>query len=546
MTRLIVLLLRDRGGGTGVLVAALLPFLIGMAAFAVDLGAAGLDARRLQGIADGAAIAAATNPANAQALADATVTAAGFRRVITVAVTPGRFDASRPLGDRFVADAAAPQAVRVSLSTQSPTFFARIFGIGSMAIRRSATASQTNLAAFSIGSWLASVQGGVLNALLGALTGSTVSLSVMDYNTLAGTQIDLLDYIDALHATAGLKAGTFDDTLDAQVTTPQLLDALADALPASAGAQASAIHGIAAHAGPTTASLSSLIDLGAIGRQSGGGRGVAKVDALTLLSMLAQIANGNRQVQLDLGASIAGLAQTRIWLAIGQRPQNSPWLTVTASGTPIIRTAQMRLYVEASLANVSLPGLGSLVALKVPLYVELASAEAKLNAIDCSADRAVTIDARPSPGQAAIATIDPARLNDFSRPVPQSTATILDTLLLDVDAQATIDLGAAQPWQPVRFTQDDIDRGTTRTVSGGTLAQGIAASLMSKIALTVRLIGLPINLSPLLQALGQQLTLLAPLLDGLIDTVTGLVGLHLGQADVRATGVRCGMPSLVA
>lgn len=545
MTRSSAALIRDRRAGTGLLVAALLPVLIGMAAFAVDLGAAQLEARRLQGIADSAAMAAATSPASAQAAAAAVVAAARFPHAVTVTATPGIYDATRALRQRFTAGTQGAQAARVTLAARSPTFFARIFGIRSTEIRRSATATQTNLAAFSIGSGLASLKGGIANSLLSALTGSSVSLSVMDYNALAGARIDLLDYIDALRTGASLQAGSYDSTLDAQVTTPQLLNALADALPAADAGQASAIRGIAAHVGPTSVQLSSLIDLGPLGSQAEGGHGVARVDALALLSAIAQIGNGGRQVQIDLGASVAGLSQTRVWLAIGQRPANSPWLTVTATGTPIIRTAQMRLYIEASLVNLSLPLLGTLAAIKVPIYVELASAEAKLDAIDCSASRSVTLDARPSPGQAAVATIDPARLNDFSRPVPLSTATILGTPLLAVDARANLDLGAAQNWQPVRFTQGDIDSGTWKSVSSDALVGGIAASLIAKIQLTVRLIGLPIDLSPLLQAIGQQLNILAPLVDNVIDTVTGLVGLHLGEADVRVTGLRCGTAALV-
>jgi len=547
MIRLLGDLARDRRAGTGILIATALPLMIGMAAFAIDFGAAQLETRRLQGVADNAALAATADPANAQIAAAAAVAGSGLPRAATVTATTGRYDPSRPLGQRFTANAADPQAVRVTVEEKNPTFFARVFGIGSVTLRRSATASQTNLAAFSIGSRLASMQGGVLNALLSGLTGSSVSLSVMDYNTLAGAQIDLLDYLDALRTRASLTAGTYDDTLDAQVTTPQLLNALADALPSGNAAQASAIRGIAAHAGAAKVALSDLIDLGPVGNQGSGGRGIAKVDALTLLSMLAQIGNGNRQVQLDLGTSVAGITQTRVWLAIGQRPGQSPWLTVTASGTPIIRTAQMRLYVEATLANLSLPLVGSLAAIKVPLYVELAGAEARLDAIDCSGGRTVTIGARPSPGEAAIATIDPSKLNDFSKPVPQSTARLLHVALLaDVDAMTSIDLGSAEPWQQLRFSQNDIDQGTIKTVSSGKLTGGIAASLISGVKLSATFLGiLPIDLSPLTKAVGQQLAILAPLLDTLIDAVTGLVGVHLGQGDVRVTGLRCGAATLV-
>ncbi len=539
-------LARNRSGGVATIVALMMPVIVGMTAFAVDIGAAQLETRKLQGIADAAAIAAAADPSHAQTAAQASVNAAGWPRQIQVAAVSGRYDPTLAQGQRFAADASSSAAVRVTLNAQSPTYFAQVLGYDGVPIRRSATAAQTNVAAFSIGSRLAALQGGVVNSFLSALTGSSVSLSVMDYNSLAGAQIDLLSFLDALHTNANLSAGTYDDTLDAQVTTPQLLSALADSLPASNAAQAAAIRGIALHAGPTKVSLSSLIDLGPLGQQGSGGKGMASVDALTMLTTLAQIGNGQRQVQLDLSASVLGLAQTKVWLAIGQRPSQSPWITVTASGAPIIRTAQTRLYVETSTANLSLPGLGTLAQVKLPLFVELSSAEAKLNKIECGASRAATIDARPSPGQAAIAAIDTSKLNDFTTPLTQSPARILDTLLIDVDGQATINLGQAEAWQALRFDQSAIDAGEIKTVSSGTLTQSIAASLVSRLQLTPRVIGLPIPLAPLTQAVGQQLAVLAPVLDTLLDTTTGTLGVHFGQADVRVTGLRCGTPSLVA
>jgi uncharacterized membrane protein len=42
------------------------------------------------------------------------------------------------------------------------------------------------------------------------------------------------------------------------------------------------------------------------------------------------------------------------------------------------------------------------------------------------------------------------------------------------------------------------------------------------------------------------LTPLAPALDGVVDQVTQLLGVHVGQADLRVDGVRCGKPTLVA
>ncbi len=75
----------------------------------------------------------------------------------------------------------------MDLTGQANVYFSTVFtGKRQVSVTRHATAAQAQLASFSIGSGLASVQGGAANALLSALTGSQVSLSVMNYNGLVG------------------------------------------------------------------------------------------------------------------------------------------------------------------------------------------------------------------------------------------------------------------------------------------------------------------------------------------------------------------------
>src|SRR3546814_8511936 len=98
--------------------------------------------------------------------------------------------------------------------------------------------------------------------------------------------------------------------------------------------------------------------------------------------------------------------------------------------------------------------------------------------IDCPAPdaRTVTLGARTNPGHAAIARIDPAQLDDFGTPVTLHPAKVLDTLLLDIEARADIDLGAAESWQSVRFEEADIAAGTPKSVERGSAVGGVAQS----------------------------------------------------------------------
>lgn len=113
-------IVRDRKGGVNLLFAVALPLMLGMSAFAVDLGSAALETRKLQGIADAAALAAANDPQNAQALAQASVAASGWSRTITVTATPGTYTRTNAPTARFAAGGASPDAVKVRLETASP------------------------------------------------------------------------------------------------------------------------------------------------------------------------------------------------------------------------------------------------------------------------------------------------------------------------------------------------------------------------------------------------------------------------------------------
>ncbi|HVI99787.1 MAG TPA: pilus assembly protein TadG-related protein [Sphingomonas sp.] len=541
-------LARNRRAGVGVIVALAMPVAIGAAALAIDIGSATLATRRLQGVADAAALAAATDPAHAQAAAERAVAASHFDLPVTVATSTGsyRADTSIAPGDRYTADTTPADAARVTLTADTPTFFGAIFGHRAIRIARSATAAQARMASFAIGSRLASLDGGVLNALLSGLTGSTVSLKLLDYRALAGADVDLFAWLDALRTQAHLSAGSYDELLGTQVSVGDALAAAASVTPDSAAAEA--LRTLAAQVGDAAMPLDRLIDLGPMGGASAGPEGLARINALSLISTLLERSSAERRIRLDLGASVAGLASTSVTVALGEPAEQSPWVAIGDTGAPIVRTAQARIYVEATAGTAALPGLGGLASIRLPLYVELASAEARLDAIDCPvpSQRTVTLGARTNPGRAAIARIDPAALDDFTTPVALHPAKVLDTLLLDVEARADIDLGAAEQWQSVRFEEADIASGATKSVASSSAVGGVAQSLTQNVTLTPVLAGLPLPVGPLLGAVGGQLDLLAPAVDTLVNVVTGAAGVHYGEADVRVTGAKCGIPRLVA
>lgn len=526
-----------------------MPVLIGAGALAVDVGSVQLETRRLQGLADSAALAAATNLPNAQSRADALVADAGWGRDFAVIATPGRYvgDPAIASTERFTPGATPVNAVQVALETRSPTFLARIFGTRDVAIGRRARAARIDLAAISVGSRLAALDGGLVNQYLSALTGSNVSLSIADYNALAGAEIDLLAFVDALNTTADLELGSYDRILESDVTMPQIVEAIGMASADDALAQALLARIAAGMNAGDTVNLSTLIDLGPVGAQDRAAAGMVKVNALAMLTSVLQLANGERQVALDLGAGIPGLAHSRVWLAVGQRPEGSPWIAIGDGGQPIVRTAQVRVYLKTRLADVSLPGLGSLVGINVPLFVELAEAEARIDAIACPTPGTARVDvgARPGLGTVALGEVDTRRLDDFSHAMTIQHTKLVDTLLVDVEARGVLALGSAEPWQRMSFSSAQIGSSEPQTVSSGAAVQGLSASLIRSTTLTPRVLGLPIPTGPLISGVGQTLTAAAPALDGLVNLATGTLGVRYGQADIWVNGVRCGQPVLV-
>ena len=537
---------RERRGGVGVFVACAMPLFAAFAAFAIDFGTVHLDARRLQGVADAAALAAAGDPAQADTAARALV-AASWTQAAVVRTIPGRFraDTRVAIAQRFVPDAHG-DAAQVQVATESPTFFAKVFGISSVRIVRQATAQRRAAASFSVGSRLVGVEGGVLNALLSALTGRTITLGVLDHRALIQSDVDLFQLLDRVALRAGLSVTNYGELLAAEVRVSDVFGALGDALNASGqGNAANAVGRIVAALGGQTIRLGALIDAGPLARQASGGSGVARVPVLPLVTTVLQT-GGARRLSLDLGATMPGLASTKLLVAIGERAPSSPWLAVTEQGDTVVRTAQARIYARARLAPTLLPGLSSLASIDLPLFVETASAEARLTKIECRASPpAVTIEGRVGPVEAAIGTVDESRLGDFSRPVVPSAARILDTPLVDVVGSSRVTLGAAEPWQARRFTRAMIDGAQVETIRASTLVQGIATSLIAHASLSANLIGIPIPIDPLLRAVGTSLSGVAAPIDGLLSAVTGGVGLGIGEADLRVNGLRCGSAVLV-
>lgn len=530
--------IKDNRGAISIITALLVFVLLGVTAGAVDFGNVFLRSRQLQGMADLAAMAAASNLPRAEDAALATARANAWTAPLSAEVRTGiyRPQATLAIDNRFVPEQGpAINAVKVTLKSSADLFFASVFlGRTSLPLARTATAARAEAASFSIGSRLLSLQGGAANAVLSALTGSSVNLQVADYNALASAQVDLFRYCDALKTRLDLKAASFNQTLSTSMTTSQALKGIADVLASdgrTSAAQAMRALAVAA-TGNQKIALGSLITLGPYGDQDylspNGG------------------AQGGHQVQFNLASGVPRLTKITATLAIGERPANSPWIAVTDKTDVIVRTAQARLYIDAQILPLG-SVLSSIASLHVPIYVELASAQARLSSIQCDRpDSVVTLSVAPSIGQAAIADIKTGKLSDFSSALALDDAALIDTGLIQVTGKAGLPLGG-QTWKEVGFSTADIAAGTAKTVKTtdlmATLFSGLAGSLDPKVKLS--LLGLGLGLGPVKAAVNHSLAAVASPLDAVVNSLTGILGLGLGEADVRVNAVRCNAVALV-
>jgi uncharacterized membrane protein len=558
--------LRSTSGNVATLTALLMPAALALAAFAVDQGSLYLERRQQQNLTDLAAIAAAADmeePGTAAEALFAANSVTGLKLLTepgltgpgetglpdTLLVETGRYAAvpGIAVADRFQAGAAPANAARVTVRRLGTTFFAGNL-LPNPLIGTTAIASASNEAAFSVGSRLASLNGGILNQLLGSLLGTDLSLSVMDYNALLGADVDLLGFLDALAGKAHIEAGTYGEVLQSDVSVGQFVSALAEISPnpdASAALKAVAAGLVSSD---LTIPLSHFISLGPVGKLALGTKAsglAATANLMSVLSAGAALADGKHQVALDLDAGLPGIAGVTVDLAIGEPPQNSPWFSIGEKGA-IVRTAQTRLSLVVYVGG---PGglLGA--SIRVPIYLELAFAEAQLTDVACPTGRPdslhVTVDARPGVAEAWLGEVDTAGMKNFAKTPPVLPARLVKAPLVTVTGTAHATISNPSPTR-LEFSASDIKKGAVKSVSTHNFTGSLFRSLLGDLHLDIKVAGIGLSLPGVLNnTLTNVLGAASPGIDTLLDNVLAALGIKLGEADIRVTGGLCGRSVLV-
>lgn len=550
----------DRSGNMSLLFAGAMTLAAGLGAFAIDEASLFQQRRAAQSGADLAAMAAAARPADALALARASLEAAGLIEAgvplaqltdigqpTHLVVETGRYSPDPGLAPeaRFSPGGAGANAVRIRLVTTGRLYFAAAW-MTPPAIAVEAVAATTPQVAFSVGSRLAALKDGMANAVLNGLLGTNVSLGAVSYNGLLQADIGLFAFLDALAGELHLSAATYADVLAASADHGAIARAMAKLLTGAERSAALVIANAAGHNGKVP--LAKLFDLGpyahlAVG--SGPADPLVKLSALQLLAASAGLSDGSHQVTLNLGASVPGLTSIAATLVVGEPAQGRAWYGLGPSGT-LVRTAQVRLRLVANLlGGPLLLGTG----VRLPIYLDLASAEAGVRSAACPQSGApygsAVIATTPGIARLMLGEVSDGALADTSKAPTVTTATLINVLgLLQVRGRTDIAMAQTTPI-PLSFSSADIQAGRVRTARTTTYTQSLVGSLLENTQLTITT-GLGVAGAPTIQrALGALLDPVLPVLDSVIAGLLEPLGLSLGEADVQVYGVRCSQAVLV-
>ena len=454
-------ILTSTSGNIGISAALVLPLVVLSLGLGVDFGYLTLQKQELQGVADLTAIVAASDLPNVEGAARNHFKTNGLSMAIAtkdglidpdgkvipkdivaikkgiVTIVKGRYvpDPALATGQRFIPNATPADAAQVSIEKEGSLHLAAMFS-APPTMSAVGTAASTKLASFSVGSRLASLNDGILNQLLGQMLGTTISLKVMDYQALVDADIDVQPFLKSVSTRLNLTAASYEDVLKASLTMPQLLASMqaVQGISTTANSALKALE-TATKLNKKTFTLSQILNIDPKKglKVDAGSNWAMKISALDIVSAAAALANGSNQISLATVAGLPGIASASVKLAIGEPPVTTPAHRLGAPGSAV-RTAQTRLAIE-----VNIDGLSLLAGLKIklPIYVEVAYAEAKLADIRCyggtKTNASVSIDAVPGVAEIAIGTVNPAVLSDFSDEARVEKARILDSLLVRID-----------------------------------------------------------------------------------------------------------------
>jgi uncharacterized membrane protein len=563
-------------GAIGILGATVLLLSVLFTALAVDTGRLMLEQRRLQKIADMAALDGARALAcggGTGSVKPAVDRSAEFNNHTGDILDVEFGDVQPQDGIRVFGvpkEPGFPNAIRVTAGdTRVPAslvaggWLGNTVNLQAAAVAGAPTMEQV-VGTLSVGSYLARLDTSeaIYGPLLQGLLGTDVELDLVSYKGLADAKVTLLDLIEA-HA----KVGTVNELLDLDISMQEFMLLTAKALSNAPNAPTAAVELLDTISAQVDASLhlrlrdllyldQELLELDTPVDQLDQQAALrAKLNVLDLISLAAEVANKNHAVEVALPVNIPGIATANLTTYIIEPPQiaigpaghgaDGEWVTRA-------HTAQVNAQLNLSLLNgLGVPGAG---AVNLDLVVTGADARAGFESFNCAKNGRNAVVGHV----VQAARIAVGRFDDISKSKPEIEPSEVVKLpgLVSITAYADLELGESAESSgeltfesPFPNTQKTDNNALGASVS--TLLSGLASKLElgfgSELGPALNLVLMPILnllglgssqglldlvaglLTPVLQALD-------PLLSGLLDAL----GISLAGADISVLDVEDG------
>jgi uncharacterized membrane protein len=525
-------------GAIGLMGALTLMMAVLFTALAVDSGRLWMQQKKLQVIADIAAIEAARNLGCAADVTDALAAAQaaaennGFQGNLANSpnlVDLGSVNTSSGIREFISGDGAAAVYVRATQEVPSSLVAGGLFGGNIMLSAEAVSLADPHAAAFSGGSYTASLNSEdsvLLNALLGEMLGAPLNLGVVSYQGIAQTNITLQDLLQVTS-----DVGNYEELLNSSVQLAELLQLFVEAATRSGTADVQAIAAMQSIANVAVRDLSlRLADVLAVTTPDANAAATVGLNALSLITTSVLVANGNHAVTLPLGVNLASIASINALVTVVEPPQIALGPPANTDGTicTSMKTAEVRIEVPVV---VSIPLLARI---DLSLNVEVAQGNADLLAVDIG-DAETDVRIAAQPGIAAIT------LTNTAGSGPARVSALLGLPLADIGLDLPLQPPSSEmlDFSVDHPVADDLPQeASIDSPLGGSLQNALSQSD----ALCVMLIGsmqCEAGLSGLINTVVS--TLVSPLLGEigrvLLDPLLELLGIKLGGMDVTLEGV---------
>ncbi|MDQ0703536.1 putative membrane protein [Pseudomonas sp. W3I7] len=345
----------------------------------VDSGRLYLEKRKLQRVADTAALEAVSRSGTCAAPAHnaaqfATESAARNNFNLddnrTLATACGTLATGADFMRTFSADPSKTEAIRVVATHRVHTSLAHgvltLFSgqpvnlttlLSATAVAAAPTPTVAQLTVRSTLLTVDSTQSVALNALIGGLLGGKLQLDAVGWNGLLNTDISLLKYLDALAIELKVSAGNYDQLLKTDATVGQLIQAAIDVLKLGGDAVNVVINNLEAikliAPGTQILHLGDLINI-----QNGTDKTALDVNLqlFNLIQGFVQLSNKASAVAVELPVNVLGLLGVTVSTKVIEPGQ------VSSIGNPkdiarqpiYVRTAQVRTLISVKLPIVTL------------------------------------------------------------------------------------------------------------------------------------------------------------------------------------------------